>query len=412
MTPLSKQHTNTSPLFGRLLQGVGWAGVALLWLILIVTVYRITLTHSTGGGDFFAYYKAARTFSTGEPLYTGIGNDMPYLYPPLLAMLLAPVAAITEFRPAALIWLVVNLVVLALTLTLLSRTIARPRDRMALWAGAALYASTLQTLWIGQVSILLFALATGTWLAYRAGQPVLAGVLLALAVWLKVYPIFGLIYFVWRRDWRVVTATAISGALLGLIQLAAVGPAEFVKLITVVLPGLAASGRFAHSNHSILGFAYRLFEPTAQVIPLADSPALLLLTRVILTLIVVGGAAMVIARPPLTRRAGRRFDLEYGLVTLVSLLLGTLYGVQAIMPVLLVFFLLLRNAPPRLRPRYAGLCLSSGLLISVHFYITLAYLRPPSDVQMPALLLSTAFFGLMLLWLLLVVADYRASDAV
>ncbi len=410
MSALSGRQRQPSHRASRWLEWAGWAAIALLWLLLIAVLYRITLTHPTGGGDFTAYYKGARSLTTGSPLYTGIDGDMPYLYPPLLALLLIPLGALADFRMAAVIWLVINLGVLALTLALLSRTMARRRSQMALWLAAALYSSTLQTLWFGQIGIALLALAVGTWLAYREGRPILAGILLALAAWLKVYPVLALLYFVWRRDWRVVISTLVTGAILGLVQLAAVGSDQFRVFLTVILPRLATTGNAPRVNNSILGFAYRLFAPVAQSIPLADSPPLLLLTRLLLTALVVGGTLVVLARRR-SVQTDRRFDLEYALVTLGALLLGTLHGVHAMLPALLVFFLLLRHAPPGKRRRQTALCLLAGLLINFNLFLELGYVHAPSDITLPALLLSTPFFGLMLLWLLLIAADLRAATS-
>ncbi len=77
----------------------------------------------------------------------------------------------------------------------------------------------------GQTNLLMLApLAAGLWTVQgrRLWQTQLGGVLIALAVCIKVTPIIFLIYFAWKREWRVTT-----GILLGLV------------LWLLIVPGLA-----------------------------------------------------------------------------------------------------------------------------------------------------------------------------
>ncbi len=390
---------------------IGWLLIALLWLALIAVSVQVTLHHPLGAADFFAYYKGARAITTGSPLYTGIDGETPYLYPPLLAMLLAPVVTVADFKTSAVLWLLLNVAITLMTLAALSRAIRRPGHRMALWVGAALFAPLTQTLWIGQASLLLFALAAGTWLAYRQNRPGWAGILLALAAWIKVYPAVMLLYFLWRRDWRVVSATLISGTLLGLLQLVTVGPAECLKLITVVLLELSASGSVALSNESIQGFAYRLFTPLESSIPLADNAALIPVTRLVLTAALLAVSLWVITRQRGQGKSPARFDFEYALVSLLALLLGTIHGPHAAMPVFLVLFLLLRNAAYRQRLYIGLLGFVAAVLINLNFYLALAFLYQGTTARFSALLWSTPFFAMLLLWLMLIAADIRATKA-
>jgi hypothetical protein len=390
---------------------IGWLLVALLWLALIVVSYQVTLNHPLGAADYFAYYKGARAITTGQPLYTGIGGETPYLYPPLLAMLLAPIAALADFKTSAVIWLLLNIAITLVTLAALSHAIRQPSYQMALWVGAALFTPLAQTLWMGQVSLVLFALAAGTWLAYREDKPLLAGALLALAVWIKVYPAIILLYFIWRRDWRVIASTVVSGTILGVIQLIAVGPAECLKLITVVLPDLSNSGSVALSNQSIQGFAYRLFTPLGTSIPLTDNATLIPITRLIMSLVLVVVSLWVIAKKRGPGNVAAQFDFEYALVSLLALLLGTVHGAHATMPVFLVIFLLLRNAPRRTRPSTLGLCFIAALLINLNPGLALAFLYPDTAISFSALVWSTPFFAMILLWGMLLIADFRAANA-
>ncbi len=84
----------------------------------------------------------------------------------------------------------------------------------------------------GQVNLLMLTpMAAGLWLA-QIGRPktdILAGLMLAMAVAIKVTPIIFLIYFLWRRRWRVAAAMVLGIPFWLYIPLAACfGPAQAI----------------------------------------------------------------------------------------------------------------------------------------------------------------------------------------
>ena len=102
-----------------------WAallGVGILWL------------HLTSDPlvDFHAYYEAAARLNAGEPLYQPDGDpNLPhfYFYPPLLAILLRPLALL-PYDTAVLIWGAI--VVAAFVATLFQLGVRRQRTWLAL----------------------------------------------------------------------------------------------------------------------------------------------------------------------------------------------------------------------------------------------------------------------------------------
>jgi hypothetical protein len=157
------------------------------------------------GIDFAAYQDAAAALGRGASPYAdellsgpfaaqGAGH---YLYPPLLAQLLSPLAGLAT-QPAATIWLVLQAaavyaaVWLALVLGAPTRTAghatgrAAPRLEPALWAAAATawFLPVVDTLWKGNVSGFL---ALDVVLVAAGGA--LGGASLVLAVLLKVSPL-------------------------------------------------------------------------------------------------------------------------------------------------------------------------------------------------------------------------------
>jgi hypothetical protein len=194
-------------------------------------------------------------------------------------------------------------------------------------------------------------------------------------------------------------------AALTVFQVTLSGVDTFVTYFRDVLPALATEGQpsLNHSNSSVLGFAQRLFSQNQNVIPLVESPALLALTRYGLSALLFGVMVYLISRPiALAKTPLEKFDLEYALVMIVALLLGSTLALHGIASLLLAYFVLLKNAQRRQRRFYVMAIFLSAALISMHLIIILGYLQPPSSRELPALALSMPFFGILLAWGLLV----------
>jgi hypothetical protein len=381
-----------------------WVLIGLLWLVFLAVALLIYTTHPNGAGDYGYYYRGVSRILDGRPLYADLQSS-DYVGPPLQVQLMTPLVAVArDERTSARLWFALNIVLLTGTLALLSRFITRRHHRLILWAVTPLFAPTLMSFWMGQITIVLLAATAGAWAAYRTGRPRLAGVLLALAVWTKFYPGLLVLYFLWKREWRVVFSAAVTTLLAIIFQMAVSGADTFVYYLLNVLPNLTAEGQPAlnHSNNAILGFAQKLFSESPQIIPLLVSPALVTLTRFGLLFGLGGLTLYLISRPAaMSRTPAEKFDLEYAAVLLVALLAGSTLGIHGMLSALLVYIVLFRERyglSPRQRTRLKMLSLVSALLINLHMPIILGYLQPPSDNTLPALALALPFFGMMLIW--------------
>src|SRR5581483_7187098 len=104
-----------------------------------------------------------------------------------------------NFADSFALWNILSLVSLAASAWLILYQLGMP---FSLWD--LLPAATLLLLchpfWHqmvhGQMNFMLLLLLTGTWAADRTGRPIWAGVLLAVAAAIKIYPAFLLLYFV------------------------------------------------------------------------------------------------------------------------------------------------------------------------------------------------------------------------
>jgi hypothetical protein len=213
--------------------------------------------------DLGVFLRAAWAVRSGADLYA-ITDDkgLLYHYPPLLAILLVPMADSPGADPVAFaakvaLWYVLSLVFLALAVHGLARALesatpvlaarARPPGSRHWWAlrvlpGMACLPALGHGLALGQVNVLWLALICGMAAATVRRRPWRAGGWLAAAICLKVLPVFLLLFPLWRRDGRCLAGCAL-GLVAGLIVIpaAALGPERALASYrewgdTVILP--------------------------------------------------------------------------------------------------------------------------------------------------------------------------------
>ncbi|MET0900996.1 MAG: glycosyltransferase 87 family protein [Mycobacterium sp.] len=210
---------------------LGWRGFQLLslagfgyaaWQLLRHTPYRIDIDVYRMGGR--AWLDGLPLYADGATFFTQGGIDLPFTYPPLSAVLFAPFA-----------WLplpVASALMTAITLTLLVVAVVIVLTRLDFWAGdsditseaawqrrtwvalavVGLAVSHLEPLRanfdFGQVNVVLMTLVIADCVPRRTPWP--RGLLLGLAIALKLTPAVFLVYFVLRRDWRAALTSLLT----------------------------------------------------------------------------------------------------------------------------------------------------------------------------------------------------------
>jgi alpha-1,2-mannosyltransferase len=165
--------------------------------------------------DLDVYRIGARAWLRGGSLYgrlppTPAGPRLPFTYPPIAAVLLAPLALV----PATVAGTVLTLVTIALAAAVL-RLFLRRLALNAAAAGwllpAALFLEPVRnTLSFGQVNVILMALVAFDSLAVEPPWP--RGLLTGLAAAVKLTPALFVLFFLLRRDYRAAAVTALSFA--------------------------------------------------------------------------------------------------------------------------------------------------------------------------------------------------------
>lgn len=215
---------NGRPWAWHLLQALIVAAVAhVCWRLFREVPYLI---------DTDVYRMGGRAWLQGQPLYadgatftTQVGLGLPFTYPPLAAVAFAPLAMVPLPTASVAITAVTCALLVVSTWIVLTRLavaqnwqVGGSAMRRRWWLAAGLVALAawwfeplLENFRFGQVNVILMTLVIADLVPRRTPWP--RGVLLGLAIALKLTPAVFLLYFVLRRDFRALfTALASFGA--------------------------------------------------------------------------------------------------------------------------------------------------------------------------------------------------------
>ncbi|OBB36809.1 glycosyltransferase 87 family protein [Mycobacterium sp. 852002-51961_SCH5331710] len=204
-----------------------WAG----WRLLGRMPYRIDVDVYRMGGQ--AWLDGRPLYADGAMFHTRGGLDLPFTYPPLAAVAFAPFALLS-LEAASVAITVTTLVLLVVAVTIvLHRCDVWPQTTVTTepawvrqaWLAAVLVAPAVVYLEpirsnfdFGQINVVLMTLVIADCVPRRTPWP--RGMLLGLAIALKLTPAVFLLYFVLRRDVRAVVVTVVSAVVATLIGVA------------------------------------------------------------------------------------------------------------------------------------------------------------------------------------------------
>jgi alpha-1,2-mannosyltransferase len=227
--------------------------VAIIALLLVILFVRtVQFFAFTGviqwGYDLSAYWEAADRLLDGGSVYAQfqlVGLYSPqqqflYLYPPFLAVMLAPlVAVIEDYRAANWLWAALGAAVLVATVMLIAlrERIASGTNLLLLIGAAFAYAPVVSELNIGNVHLIILGLLAGAWLAMQRGTlqgQVAAGALVGVAALIKVFPGLIILWFLLTGRLRAAAAAVVAMALLALATLPVVGLRSWLDYPTVL----------------------------------------------------------------------------------------------------------------------------------------------------------------------------------
>lgn len=247
-----------------------WERVGLVLILVLFVAFGVLVEYRSAFlrrrmGDLGCYLRAAWAVRTGNDLYDVTDdNGWHYNYPPLYAILMAPLAdpprgadaaGYVPYAVSVAVVYLLNLAFLVLAVYWLAGALDySSRERGLSWDSRRWWTLRVlpvliclvpigHTLMRGQANLLLLALVCGIIAAAVRGWRFLAGVSLAGAICLKIFPAYLLLYPLWRRDGRCLAGCAAGLAVgLGVIPAVALGPGRAVdsyRELAVVLVGPA-----------------------------------------------------------------------------------------------------------------------------------------------------------------------------
>jgi alpha-1,2-mannosyltransferase len=189
-----------------------WAGRAGVAAVVAVAVWRITagLPYRI---DTDVYRMGGRAWLDGGPLYDGrfgteIGLNLPSTYPPLAAIAFSPLALMGQHAAEIAVTLA-GLAGLTVSAWIVLTRLQVPAGIGRGWLAAGIAAASavmLEPVWsnfrLGQINIILMTLVIADCVPRRTPWP--RGLLVGLAIALKLTPGIFLLYFLLRRDLRAV----------------------------------------------------------------------------------------------------------------------------------------------------------------------------------------------------------------
>jgi alpha-1,2-mannosyltransferase len=201
-----------------------WARIALVAVNLAaVTAFVVSYSrHGVGFGpyriDLAAYRSGGQTWLHGKDLYLQVpvlrGLPMPFTYPPIAAILLAPLTLL-PMTVAGTVLTIGSIALAAAVLRVFLRRLAGPAAASVWAAGWLLPAALLlepvrSTLAYGQINIVLMALVALDCLTPEPRWP--RGALIGLAAAVKLTPAAFVLFFLLRRDYRAAVTAGVSFA--------------------------------------------------------------------------------------------------------------------------------------------------------------------------------------------------------
>ena len=224
---------------------------------LLVVSATVWVAFFAGFTDLHVYRTAGRVWFGDVGLYSDAfrelvpGAPLPFIYPPFAAVLFTPLA-IVPWHVAKVLLTATSMAAVVVTTTVVAgRRYGRTPRAAVLALGVAgmwfVFEPVRQTIGFGQVNLVLMGLVTVDCLAPRVRWP--RGLLLGLAVAIKLTPAVFVLFFLLRRQYRpaLVSAVSFAGAtLLGF----AIAPGASVRYWFSVLlaPGDSVGITYAYNQ--------------------------------------------------------------------------------------------------------------------------------------------------------------------
>jgi alpha-1,2-mannosyltransferase len=346
-------------------------------------------------------------------------NDAAYPNPPIMAILLSPLARLNPL-PMALTWFYLKVAMALVCLFAVFRMVAGNARPFPVWAKGLTVLLAIRPiigdLQHGNVNLFILFLMVMAFFAYQRGRGVVAGLTLGLAIACKMTPALFIPYFLWKRSWRAL-AGCLAGVVLflwpGVVPALVLGADENQHQLRqwyecMVVPYTVEHKVWSeHNNQSLVGVVYRLtthspsastYDENKQYVP-TEYANVWDLDRTQAHWLVVGcellfaGMAVWCCRTPLAPPTGWRLNAEFAIVTLGMLLFSERtwkhHCVTLLLPFAVLCYHLATAKPSRWQKALSGTSLATVALL-----MTLPSLAGANDFAIRLALRTGSSFAL------------------
>jgi hypothetical protein len=330
-----------------------------------IMLFYLQQTSTYNNRDVLTYYLIAKATISGVNPYLPL-NELAQMYigpvpfyphpapcTPFLTIMFVPLTLL-DLNQLTVVWFIVELILLvgiACLLTILWKDRIDWKVSIFIFIILLAWYPVANDLSYGQLSILLtFSLLAGL-LASRKKQSVLAGVFIGftMAVKLITWPL--ILYFVIKKDWRVVISSCLTAVGLNLIALAAIGVDPFIDYYLHVSSQVLTIYQSAMHNLSLWSIGFRLFGGTGSKImdnyisapPLVYLPKIAPIVSMILIITFLVGGLVWASK-------SKDFNIAFAIMVCVILLVSPLswahYFILLVIPLSILFLNLVRRSFP------------------------------------------------------------------
>lgn len=333
---------------------------------LLVAFYILTInffSKSAEQTDFYRFYKSARSFIEGKSIYTPVPFNPtaeylnkvtekakatlktlhPNLNSPFHTLSVLPFGIIPS-HPAFCVWSILSLFfgLGAASLIAYSRPFHNDQTPNLLILSIILlaYYPTWVNIRTGQFGLFLLGLIVLIWLTSRKGKCQLAGIILGIAISVKIFVGLFLIFFAVQRRWKVLIWAMSTFIFCNLISLITFGLSTYKQHLEL----LALTPLYVNAswNASFSAFFTRIFGG-AENIPLITMPMLAYGLIFSFSFLLTLGLIWVAWPRPREFSPLHRFDMGFSL-TIVAMLLISPLGWMYYFPTLIISLLVAWHA--------------------------------------------------------------------
>ena len=270
-------------------------------LLAVFAIYGFLPAWRTMNTDFPNYYVAAAIHRQGISLdrayeWRWFQRQKDYLqvdqslvgfapHPPMVALPMLPLAGLPSLE-AKRVWLVLNLGFLAAVVWILRRVTELGWQRLLLLTFLCVL-PLRENFLFGQYYVVILLLLCIAYHAACRGRRFTSGVVLAAAASLKIFPVFFLILFLGKRNWRAAAGMVAGGAVLAATSILIFGWSVHKVYLLEVLPRALHGdlvGPYVLQWNSFTALCHRFFlaEPELNPAPWINSPTAYSLVQAIL----------------------------------------------------------------------------------------------------------------------------------